>query len=79
MGSDFSKLMGYLAQGLEDHADRDGLTGIMRAIFMVRGGHAPGTVCPTTDITKEIPKHHLECRWPEDECECHLYEYYSRI
>jgi len=47
MGFDASKLMAHLAANLEAHADRDGLSEVARAVFLARGGHAPGTVCPS--------------------------------
>jgi hypothetical protein len=66
-GADF-RAVGYaLGQGLIDHADRDGLTGVKRAVFMDRGGHAPGEVCPTAE--PEDP-HRYWCQWPDDECGC---------
>lgn len=39
--------MDHLAENLEAHADRDGLSPVARAVFLSRGGHAPGTVCPS--------------------------------
>lgn len=53
MSADFSKLMAALAKANEDHADRDGLTGVRRAIYLDRGRHAPGEVCPSA---KDQPK-----------------------
>ncbi len=47
MNADFSKIAAHLAANLEAHADRDGLTGVRRAIFLDRGRHAPGDVCPS--------------------------------
>lgn len=66
-GPDFSKLLTALDEGLVAHADRDGLTGVMRAVFMSRGGHAPGTVCPTET---PLDPHQYWCASPDDECNC---------
>lgn len=67
MGADFSRLLAHLAAGNVAHADRDGLTGLRRAVFLSRGGHAPGDVYPT-----EIPPdlHEYWCASPDDECNC---------
>lgn len=67
MGADFSRLLAHLAQRLDQHADADGLTGVRRAVFLSRGGHAPGEVCPTEP--KRDP-HEYWCQWPDDECDC---------
>lgn len=70
-GADFSKLLAHLADGLRAHADRDGLNPVRRAVFLARGGHAPGEVCPTEP--PRVVEHHYECLWPDDECTCHWY------
>lgn len=67
MGADFSRLMAHLGEQLEAHADRDGLTGVARAVFLARGGHAPGTACPTAP--PDDP-HIYWCEYPDDECSC---------
>lgn len=68
MSADFSRLIRHLAEGLSAHADRDGLAGVRRAIFLDRGGHAPGDACPTEPPRELI---HLQyCDWPDDECVC---------
>jgi hypothetical protein len=72
MGADFSRLMAHLAANLIEHADRDGLTGVKRGIFLDRGGHAPGEVCPSA---QPWVTHFYMCQWPDDECTCHLYGY----
>lgn len=74
MSADFSKLLKHLADNLRAHAELDypGTTGpnrIRQAIFLSRGGHAPGEHCPNP------PKptgdgHEYWCPWPGDECEC---------
>ena len=67
-GADFSLAATSLGQGVIEHADRDGLTGVKRAVFIDRGGHAPGEVCPTAPLTE--PVHEYWCQWPDDECVC---------
>lgn len=49
MTADFSKLLKHLSDNLEAHADRDQLSPVRRALFLSRGGHAPGEVCPTEE------------------------------
>jgi hypothetical protein len=63
----FVKVLTHLGEELEKHADRDGLTGVRRAVFLSRGGHAPGTVCPTETPTDP---HEYWCEYPDDECRC---------
>jgi hypothetical protein len=70
MSGDFSRVMAHLEDGIHAHADRDGLTGVLRAVFIDRGGHAPGETCPTA---KPIDPHFYMCVYPGDECTCHLY------
>lgn len=68
-GADFSKVMQHLADNLVAHADRDGLTGVMRAVFLARGGHAPGTRCPHEPPPE--PPHDSFCSWLlGDDCDC---------
>jgi hypothetical protein len=69
--ADFSRLLAHIGEGLEAHADRDGLDGVRRGIFLARGGHAPGEVCSTAG--PPVVEHHYECEWPDDECTCHWY------
>lgn len=69
MSADFSKLLAHLDEGLRRHADADGLTGVRRAVFLDRGGHAPGTVCPSEPAADPDP-HAYWCAWPDDECNC---------
>lgn len=69
MGADFNKLLVHLANNLVAHAERDGLDGVRRALFMVRGGHGPGEKCPTEPITDPVHMHW--CMYPDDECVCH--------
>ena len=68
MSADFSRLLALLGENNVAHADRDGLTGVHRAVFLDRGGHAPGDVCPSE--TAEPDPHEYWCAWPDDECDC---------
>lgn len=67
MSADFSNAFAALAQGVIDHADRDGLKGVARAVFIDRGRHAPGETCPTA---KPVDPHAYWCEYPERECIC---------
>jgi hypothetical protein len=67
-GADFSRSAQALGQALIEHADRDGLRGPLRAVFIDRGGHAPGEFCPSEPPAE--PKHLYWCEWPDRECEC---------
>lgn len=67
MSADFSRVFAHLDRGLREHADRDGLTGVKRAVFMDRGGHAPGETCPTARPTDA---HDYWCQFPDHECAC---------
>lgn len=70
MSADFSKLVEHLDKELVAHADRDKLEGVWRAVFLARGGHAPGTICPT----EIFPEAHLYyCNYPDEECVCNDY------
>jgi len=66
-GADFRAVGWALGQGLIDHADRDGLKGVKRAVFMDRGGHAPGEPCPSAS---PVDPHQYWCQYPDDECIC---------
>lgn len=65
MSADFSRAAAALGQALHEHADRDGLTGVRRAVFLDRGRHAVGEQCPTESPSDP---HLYWCRWPEDKC-----------
>lgn len=67
MSADFSQAAAALATGLRAHADRDGLTGVLLAVFIDRGGHAVGEACPSAP---EPDLHLYWCEWPERECMC---------
>lgn len=62
-------LLQYLGEQLEAHADRDGLTGVRRAVFLSRGGHAPGDVCPSEPLREPDP-HAYWCGAPDEPCGC---------
>jgi hypothetical protein len=52
MSADFSRVAVHLADNLRRHAERDypgnsGMAKIRRAVFIDRGGHAPGELCPS--------------------------------
>lgn len=66
--SGLNRLMDLMANALEKHADEDGLTGVRRAVFLARGGHAPGERCPNEPPVE--PQHNYWCEWPDDECHC---------
>lgn len=56
-------LLQHLGQQLEAHADRDGLTGVRRVVFLARGGHAPGDACPS-EPPQEPDPHAYWCGSP---------------
>jgi hypothetical protein len=62
LSADFSRLAAHLAAGVVEHADRDGLTGARRAVFLDRGGHAPGEHCPTA--TPWVDPMLINPNWP---------------
>lgn len=68
MGADFSRAFAAVSAGMVAHADRDGLTGVKRAVFLDRGQHAPGEACPSA-VPQHVP-HEVWCDWPDGECEC---------
>jgi hypothetical protein len=59
MSADFSKVAAHLAGNLVEHAKRDGLSPVMTAVFLSRGGHAPGTRCPSEPAAE--PVHAMGC------------------
>ena len=65
MTADWSRLAVHLAAGVIEHADRDGLTGIRRACFLDRGGHAPGDACPAAPQPWVDP-YWSDLNWPYD-------------
>jgi hypothetical protein len=67
MSADFSRALAAIGEGIKAHADRDGLTGVLRAVFLARGGHAPGDVCPSE---QPADPHEYWCASPDDECNC---------
>ncbi len=69
MSADFSRLLDHLHQNLVEHAERDGMNEVRKAIFLARGRHAPGEVCPSAPPAVEDP-HEYWCATPESECNC---------
>lgn len=68
-GADFSKLVQHLGDNLVAHAKRDGLGPVATAVFLSRGGHAPGTACPTEG--PPAPVHASSCSWLlGNDCDC---------
>lgn len=66
----FGPLLAHLAAGLEAHADRDGLTGVRRAVFLANGGHVHGSPCPSEPPPDPRDRHYAWCEWPDDDCVC---------
>jgi hypothetical protein len=64
-----ARLLAHLGEQLEAHADRDGLTGPRRAVFLARGGHAPGDGCPSEPPSVPDP-HAYWCGDPDEPCRC---------
>jgi hypothetical protein len=69
MGADFSQLLAHLGDEVVKHADKDGLTGVRRAVFLDRGAHAVGEPCPSAPPHRQLD-HLVWCEWPDDECVC---------
>lgn len=46
---------------------QDELLGVKRAVFLDRGGHAPGDPCPSEPPPE---RHNYWCQYPDDECSC---------
>lgn len=64
-----ARLFQHLGEQLQAHADRDGLTGVRRAVFLDRGGHAPGDRCPS-QRSREPDPHSYWCGAPDEPCRC---------
>ncbi len=69
MGADFSRLLTHLDNNLVAHVERDRMTPVAAAVFLARGGHAPGEVCPSAPPDDPDP-HEYWCASPDDECNC---------
>jgi hypothetical protein len=69
MSADFSKLLTHLQENLEDHVKRDGMSPVRAAVFLARGRHAPGEVCPSAPPVVEDP-HEYWCASPDWPCNC---------
>jgi hypothetical protein len=65
----WAPLLTHLGEQLEAHADRDGLTEVQRAVFLARGGHAPGDRCPAEPVQVPDP-HAYWCGEPYEPCRC---------
>jgi hypothetical protein len=65
----WAPLFRHLGEQLDAHADRDGLTGLRRALFLTRGGHAPGDPCPSEPVRVPDP-HAYWCAEPYEPCSC---------
>lgn len=69
MMADFRAVELHMHNELLRHADLDGLVGVKRAVFLDRGGHAPGEHCPS-EAPRRDDGHQYWCHWPGEECEC---------
>ncbi len=69
MGADFSRLLTALNDDLVAHVERDQMSPVRAAVFLARGGHAPGEVCPSAPPTVPDP-HEYWCASPDAECNC---------
>ncbi len=69
MGADFSRLMAHLGDNLREHVERDNMSPPRAAVFLARGGHAPGEVCPSAPPVVEDP-HQYWCGDPYEPCRC---------
>ena len=69
MSASYAHVIQELVMNLIAHADQDGLTGVQRAVFLSRGGHAPGETCP---YAKPVDPHQYWCLYPDFECECNI-------
>lgn len=68
MTADFSRLIKHLDDGLREHAEQEWPDSpVLRAVFLSRGGHAPGASC-AIDGPWKPPEHVYYCLYPEDEC-----------
>lgn len=64
------QLVDHIGDSIERHAYRDGLTGLERAVFIARGGHAVGTRCPH-EPPLELHEQHCAVNFHDDEgCDC---------
>ncbi|WP_433078910.1 hypothetical protein ACQP1P_38680 [Dactylosporangium sp. CA-052675] len=70
MSADFSKLLQHLSDNLREHARRDGLNPVRTAIFLDRGGHAPGEHCPSETPAEPLHDQSCDLLYDGDECTC---------
>jgi hypothetical protein len=68
--SNLWEVVAHIGDINERHADRDGLTGLERAVFLARGGHAPGQACPTAEPTERHEAHCAAMFDDDAECNC---------
>lgn len=66
-GADFSRPMAAIRQELERHCQAHGYTGPFAAVFLARGGHAPGQ---QSLIDYSPPEHEYWCEYPDRDCIC---------
>ncbi len=69
MSADFSRLLAHLDGNLHEHVRRDNMSPVRAAVFLARGGHAPGEVCPSAPPKVEDP-HAYWCGDPHEPCRC---------
>lgn len=69
MSADFSQVMAHLDNSLREHVKRDGMSPVLAAVFLARGGHAPGERCPSEPPAVEDP-HQYWCAAPVEPCRC---------
>ncbi len=69
MSADFSRLAAHLNGNLREHVERDRMSPVRAAVFLARGGHAPGEVCPSQVPAVEDP-HAYWCAAPFEACRC---------
>lgn len=78
MSADFSKVHALLSENLVEHAKRDGLSPVMTAVFLSRGGHAPGTRCPSEPPPETVHDQSCALLYDGDECTCWAWKRGSR-
>ncbi len=69
MSANFSRVMAHLSDNLHKHVKRDGMSPVRAAVFLSRGGHAPGERCPSAPPKVEDP-HAYWCGDPHEPCRC---------
>lgn len=69
MSADFSRLLAHLQNNLHEHVKRDNMSPVRAAVFLARGGHAPGERCPSAKPVVDDP-HAYWCGDPHEPCRC---------